>query len=277
MDWSQPRTLFFPDTPEVETNKVYKIRSSSYIKSGREFSFTKVDFEDGLFIEEMRLVSPKQEDSKVPEGLSNMDVKDAWAKIKLGENEHFDNTLSAGPPYISSPQSKDKIEDIFSKSCVLYFPPNRFEEPAWLNEENLKATAKYMDLKHFKGYTNRRVITYSPLRDNQYWLFDVIYDRTVFEIQTPNVPLLRDEKNQPIPIQGVRRFSGKATSVYEIALQIVQSVIKENGNIRFGIGERHNRVVSIVQGSIGLVPNIFQLSSGETFSAEFVLVYTSGF
>lgn len=258
------KDAIFPDTPEVKTNKVYKIRSSSYIKSGREFSFTKVDFEDGLFIEEMRLVSPKQEDSEVPEGLSIMDVKDAWAKIKLGENEHFDNTLSAGSPYISSPQSKDKIEDIFSKSCVLYFPPNRFEEPAWLNEENLKATAKYMDLKHFKGYTSRRVITYSPLRDNQYWLFDVIYDRAVFEIQIPNAPLLRDEKNQPIHIQVFGGFSGKTTSVYEIALQIVRSVIKENGNIRFGIGERHNRVVSIVQGNIELVPNIFQLSSGET-------------
>ena len=31
------------------------------------------------------------------------------------------------------------------------FPPNRFEEPAWLNEENLKAQAQYMDMKHMYG------------------------------------------------------------------------------------------------------------------------------
>lgn len=254
----------YPNTPEVNTGKVYKIRGDTYIKSGREFYFAKVDFEDELFIEEIRLAGSKREDSEKPDGFADRFAKDAWTKVEFGEHEYFDSISSSGPPHIPSPDNKAKIEGIFSKSCVLYFPPNRFEEPAWLNEENLKATAKYMDLKHFKGYTSRQIITYSPLRDNQYWLFEVIYDRTVFEIQTPNVPLLRDNKNQPIPIQVFGGFSGKATSIYEIALQIARSIIKDNGNIRFGIGERHNRVVSIVEDERGVVPNIFQLSSGET-------------
>ena len=259
------KDAIYPDTPEVETSKVYKIRSGLYIKSGREFSFAKVDFEDELFIEEMRLARPKQEGSDLPDGLSDKDAKDAWAKIESEENDYIKNNFPSQNKYgIGSSENRDKIEGIFSQNCVLYFPPNRFEEPAWLNEENLKATATYMDLKHFKGYTSRQVITYSPLRDNQNWLFDVIYDRNAFEIQTPNVPLLRDDKNKPVPIQVFGGFSGKATSVYEIALQIVRCVIKENENIRFGIGERHNRVVSVMEGDKQLVPNIFQLSSGET-------------
>ena len=159
---------------------------------------------------------------------------------------------------------EDAVKNIFSQNCILYFPPNRFEEPAWLNEENLIAKAEYLELKHLKGYTSRKVINYSPLRDNQNWLFEVIYDRAVFEIQTPrfNIPVENSQRTIPVPV--FRGYSGQATHTYEIALQIVRNIIKEGQNIRFGIGERHNRVVS-VQGESGqLVPNIFQLSSGET-------------
>ena len=253
----------YQGTPEVETSKVYKIRSDFYIKSGRELSFARVDFEDGLFIQEMRLAHSKQENSGESDGLFEGDAKDAWQKIELGENDHFENNFPSKNIYgIGSSENKAKLEDIFSKNCVLYFPPNRFEEPAWLNEENLKATATYMDIKHFKGHTSRKVINYSPLHDNQNWLFDVIYDRAVFEMQAPNVPLLRDNENKPIHVPVFTGFSGGATSVYEIALQVVQGVIKEN--IRFGIGRRLGRVVSIMEGQKQLVPNIFQLSSGET-------------
>ena len=246
----------YPDTPEVETNRVYKLRSSLYIKSGREFSFAKVGFEDEFFIEELRSRRPKPKGSSTLDGLSEGSAKDAWQKMQVEKNDHFDSNISD--------QDEDKINGIFSRNCVLYFPPNRFEEPAWLNEENLKATAKYMDLKHLEGHTSRKVINYSPLHDNQNWLFDVIYDRAAFEIQTRNYPLLRDNENNPVNLPVFTGFSGKATSIYEIALQIVRSVIKKNGNIRFGIGERHNRVVSIMEDQKPLVPNIFQLSSGET-------------
>ena len=249
------KDAIYPDTPEVETNKVYKIRSGSYVKSGREFYFAKVDFEDELFIEEMRLVLPKQNGSSTPDGLAEGDAKDAWEKIKIGKFEHYN------PSFF---QNKDKFETIFSRNCILYFPPNRFEEPAWLNEENLKATANYMGLKNLAGHTSRKVINYSPLHENQNWLFDVIYDRAAFELQTHNLPLSINEKNQLIRFPVFGGYSGKATSVYEIALQIVRSIIKDNVNIRFGIGKRHNRVVSIMEGDKQLVPNIFQLSSGET-------------
>ena len=36
----------YPGTPEVEQSRVYKYRSSSYIRSEREFYFAKVDFKE---------------------------------------------------------------------------------------------------------------------------------------------------------------------------------------------------------------------------------------
>ncbi len=249
------KDIVYPETPEVDVNKVYKLRSSSYIKSGSEFYFARVDFENDLFMGEIRSKLAKERDSNPPVGLSGKNVQDAWREMQLKTQDHLTSNISL--------ESETKIKEIFSKNCILYFPPNRFEEPAWLNEENLRARAEYMDLKHTTGYTNRRIISYSPLHDNQHWLFEVIYDRAAFEAaaQVRNIPA----KDSKVPlVLPFLHYSGQATSIYEIALQIVRSIIKEDQNIRLGIGRRHNRVVS-VQGESGqLVPNIFQLSSGET-------------
>ena len=250
------KDLVHPDTPEVERNKVYKIRSGFYIKLRKEFYFARVDFQDDLFIEEIWSERLKETYSNPPAELSGKEAKAAWEKMDQKRDDHFDSNIND--------RKEDAVKNIFSQNCILYFPPNRFEEPAWLNEENLIAKAEYLDLKHIKGYTSRKVINYSPLRVNQNWLFEVIYDRAVFEIQTLhlNMPVQNSERTVPIPV--FRGYSGQATHTYDMALQIVRSIIKEDQNIRFGIGGRHSRVVS-VEGKAGqLVPNIFQLSSGVT-------------
>ena len=154
------------------------------------------------------------------------------------------------------------IEEVFAKNCVLYFPFNRSEEPAWLNENNLTAKAQHMDLKHMAGNTNRKIVASSPLHDNQNWLFDVIYDRVAFELQTHQVNFAVDNENT-IPVSVFSGYSGDAAKTYEAALQVVRVVTRKE-DARFGIGKRRNRVVSLQSGADQLVPNIFQLSSGET-------------
>ena len=47
------KNLIYPDTPEVEKDKICKIRSGFYIKSKKEFYFARVDFQDSLFVEEI--------------------------------------------------------------------------------------------------------------------------------------------------------------------------------------------------------------------------------
>ena len=154
------------------------------------------------------------------------------------------------------------IKDIFSKNCVLYFPHNRFEEPAWLNEKNLKAQPQYMDLEHTSGSTSRKVVNYSPLHDNKNWLFEVIYDSVAFELNTRKLPPSMHDSTREFSAPLFLGYAGNATSIYNIVLQIVQSITKVQ-NARFGIGKRHQRVISMESGTGQLVPNIFQLSSGE--------------
>ena len=250
--------IAYPETPEVELGKVYKLRSSSYIKSGCEYYFGRVEFDGGFFVSEIRSQRSKREYSDIPTGIAGTVSEGMWQKIKPEENDHYDSNLS------SNPGTVNKVKEIFARSCVLYFPFNRFEEPAWLNQENLEAQARYMDIKQFSGYTSRKIIASSPLYDNQNWLFDVIYDRAAFEIQTHQVNVPLSDGNVAIPLPLFSGYSGDAARTYEAVLRMVRHITRRQ-DARFGIGRRHNRVVSLVSDSTGqIVPNIFQLSSGET-------------
>ena len=246
------QSLAYPETPEVDTGKVYKLRSSSYIKSWSDYYFGRVDFEDSVFMGEIRTHRAKREASDLTEWILEGDARDAWDGMGDDENDHLATNI-----YDRS--NKSKVEGLFAKNCVLYFPPNRFEEPAWLNQENLNAKAQYMDLKHLQGYTDRKVINYSPLHDNQNWLFEVIYDQNAFELRTRPVPYADTNVMAPV-FEG---YAGNSTNTHDTALQIVQRITATQ-DARFDIGGRHNRVVSIRSGPSQIVPNIFQLSSGET-------------
>ena len=249
--------IAYKDSSEVATGKVYKLRHGNYIRSNNEYYFARADFQDGLFVSEIVTRQEKRNYSEVPEGLEAGDANVAWDSLRPNRYDHFMSNMSDST-------NRDKLDRIFASNCVLYFPPNRFEEPAWLNEENLKAKAHYMDLKHLQGHTDRRILNYSRLYENQNWLFEVIYDRAAFEIQTGNYNLPIADSDATIPLPLFTGYSGDATRTYDITLQIVQKAVKEGQNARFGIGRRHNRVVSIESDSGTLVPNIFQLSSGET-------------
>ena len=246
--------LAYPDTPEVEGRKVYKVRSPSYIKTGETFYFAKVDFEEGLSVEELVLQRRKQDLTDVPRGITDTDARSLWEKTDPNENQS----------YLTFPTSRSKdIENVFSMNCVLYFPPNRFEDPAWLNLEKLNARAQYMDLKHLQGHTNRKVINYSPLSDIQNWLFEVIYDRSAFELQIQHRILPIGNTNRQALHTVLTGYEGNATSIYDFALRIIEKITNIQGT-RFGIGLRHKRTVSLMKDSDLIVPNVFQLSSGET-------------
>ena len=251
----------FPESPEVEPGKVYKLRSSAYIKPGSEYYFARVDFDGSFFTSEIRTQRDKQEYPDVPTGIAGTAAQALWEKVGAEDNDHYDSNL------ISDPGTTKRVEQIFAKNCVLYFPFNRFEEPAWLNEENLKAQAQYMDASRLAGQTSRRVIASSPLHENQNWLFDVIYDRAALELRTQRMNLPVNDGNVTIPFPLFLGYSGDAARTYDTALHVVRTILRRH-DVRFGIGRRHSRVVSIVS-DVGsearqLVPNIFQLSSGET-------------
>ena len=245
----------YPETPQVATNRVYKLRSPSYVKSGCEFSAARISFENDAHVEELQLAKRKQDTPNVPPNILEASIQELWSRIP-----------SSGNSVLSFPGlDKERVGELFGRNCILYFPSNRFEEPAWLNEENLNAKARHMDIRHMEGHTERTVINYSPLRDNENWLFDVVYDFSVFELQTSQItiPLERPDKsklNVPLPL--FLGYSGRAKAIYDIALRVVQAITR-SPTARFGIGPRNRRAISLMENEKVRVPNVFQLSSGE--------------
>lgn len=243
----------YPETPEMETEKVYKLRDNSYIKLGREYYFSNVEFEDGMFVRELRTRHEKQKYvESMPEGLYGENAVESWGEMENDAYEHFDES--------SIRMEDSKAKSLISNNCILYFPANRFEEPAWLNEKNLKSKAEYNIRSRMMGETTRSIINYSSLRENQNWLFDLAYDQTVFDWKT--LPF-EDGNKRPGALRVYR--GGGTMNIFLIARQVVQNVIR-NDDVGFRIGRRFNRVVSVESnsGNQSIVPNIFQLSSGET-------------
>ncbi len=245
----------YPDTPEVDTGRMFKLRSPSYVKSEKEFSAVRVDYESQLYMEELVTRRIKREYQNIPQPLSIWGGR-LWERL---EDNDFDIMMT------NMRDNSAQIKEAFSKNCALYFPHNRFEEPAWLNEKNLRFQAQLADGNHYVNSTNRNIISYSPLRSNQNWFFEIAYDRGV-GIGMFELPPLEIE-GKPIP-RLFAQYSDDATNAVNavlIAEEIVRTITGLS-DVQFNIGNRWDRAVTFVSLTEGrvIVPNVFQMSSGET-------------
>ncbi|WP_437557734.1 AAA family ATPase [Acidithiobacillus sulfuriphilus] len=128
------------DDVEVDLGKVYKHRTSDYIKSGNDFSYSSVKFEADIEVEECQLNRIK---TNFESELGYTPVRKIWNKIPQNEASVF---------LASFRNHLEDTSNFFKKQCCLYFPVNRFEEPAWLNIDNLKSKANYSDIKRVLRY-----------------------------------------------------------------------------------------------------------------------------
>ena len=247
---------------ELEEGYVFKTRSPNYIHRNASYSFSLVNFESNLFVREMHLIKPKNLFTTPPLEASDPGYE-AWTAKFDRDQDHFESNFKS---------SSNVVRALVSEKCLLYFPSNRMEEPAWLNKRNLKAKPAYTHAPKFSGETNRRIINYSPLIEIHDWLYDVAYDRAVLEMKTSRVMIpvndeLRANKSILNPVLLFDGYSGDATYTYSAALLVLKSIIpslSEQKAIRFGIGDRHNRVLALASGTRNILPSVFQLSSGET-------------
>ena len=155
------------------------------------------------------------------------------------------------------------VRSKFENNCVLYFPPNRFEEPAWLNEGNLRYRAEFVNPTWIRGTTVRKVINYSSLRENLNWLYDIIYDSGVFELVRRDA-LVPGDNGTVDRQQVIVGSTGRATDLLTATRQIIQTIDLEQSNVSLRVGPRQSRTISLVVGNEVIVPNVFQLSSGQT-------------
>ena len=134
---------------EVEQGKVYRLRSPQFIHHGEHYYHTHVRFTDGIEVEEWVLDRTRQ---KFESELGFSPAVASWNQIPQTESGHFIQI-----PIPNTQPNIGKIKKAFSDGCVLYFPPNRFEEPAWLNEENLAGNVTFEQRRNTEGYSERLI------------------------------------------------------------------------------------------------------------------------
>ena len=243
------------DDSDVEKGKVYKYRSPAYIKAGTTFSKSTIKFEENFYLSEWQLERSKTEFEQFHQYTS---VDKEWNEIKPNDTSLFKTNFH---------NNENKLRELADRNCQLYFPANRFEEPAWLNYGNLTNRADYRFLNNTSSTSNRQIINYSPLKDNQNWLLDVLLDKYTLEIKTTNVnfPI-----NQPgsspinIPLNVLQGYSGESHNIHNAVLQFLNTLFQQNSGLRLGVGKRRSRAISILKNEKAWIPNLFNLSSGET-------------
>ena len=252
----EAKHVAYPKSREVDEGMVFKIRDGKYIAVGSEYGFGRVDFEQGQFIEELILRQRKQRES-IPPMPSGTSAHSVWDAVPVGSSDR------CWPSFPTSETGRLVSSELVAANCLLYFPSDRFEEPAWLNQDNLRARPSHTPTTRLQGQTDRRILTYSPLVELQNWLFSIAYDRAAFEVKTTQLPVGGPERPVHLPLW--LGYEGDATKVYELALDVVKRVVQKSPPVsRLGIGGRHDRSLEIVSGDTAAVPSVFQLSSGET-------------
>ena len=236
------------DDSEIEKGRVYKLRSPQYVKHDQHYSRAKLIFSDDFIQSEIQL---------------NVLKKEFKSKYKYQPPyENWDNMPEdASSDYVNGFHARSKeFEDILNKTTLLFFPSNRFEEPAWLNVDNLVNMTTYLSTKQMKGVSGRKIIDYSPLRENQNWLLDLLYDSFAIERKVQNIQL--DEKSPILPLlidtQGVATIT--RTEVERFLLKLFQS----EPPLTWNVGRRGLRAISLMGNGKVLSNNLFSLSTGQT-------------
>jgi predicted ATPase len=246
------KQVIYDDT-EVEKGKVYKYRHPQYIRSGENYYFSKLFFESEFECTEWQLDRKR---SDFENDLNYTSVHQDWEKTPLNDSSFFGNNFV---------NKKDELEKILSRNSILFFPPDRFEDPGWLNLDNLLSRPEFVDLKKISGYSNRSIISTHSLKIIKNWMLDVLYDSRHFEISTQqlNYPVNIDNQVVHIPIQSFHGFMGNSTNLYQEIINFLKIIFDEEEDLRFGVGPRSNRCIAVMKNEQVWIPDLFQLSTGE--------------
>lgn len=245
---------------DVDSGKVYKLRSPIYVRHGSRFSVGKLSFTNQLQVSELQLLSRKKDfEGTLPN-------YDDWEKVGDNDTSHYSSNMN---------QENFDLKAELDNAIHLYFPPNRFEEPAWLNELNLKNKVEYFSKKNILNLSNRPVVKYAPLREVQSWLLDLIYDSYARERIRVYVP-----KNEALGTKDdfVTIENGPASKLLNAVANLLLILFdKEGGALTWDVGPRSQRRIGILIDEEVITSNLFGLSTGQVVILDLFLTLLRDF
>jgi hypothetical protein len=246
------------------------LRDSGYVNTGSLYSHSKVEFTtNNATVTDWQLIDKNENLIKN----DNLNISDPeWSSIPNDETSYFGSTFNNA-----------SASNLIDNGCIQYFPSNRFEEPAWLNIHNLTSSIEYMDLKKLKNISDRSIISLSTLKDSQKWLLEILLDRSTLELQSSHINMPGQtageySKTITLPLPLMIGYSGQATKIYNEIIKLLNGIFNmPQGTLRFGLGHRRSRQLSIIKNEQTWIHNLFQLSSGETLLLDLFLCIIKDF
>lgn len=246
---------------DVEEGKVYKLRSPAYIRRGAEYSTAEVHLSNNFSVYEAQLAKQKSLFAEPHPAYTK------WNEVPLTGTTHYTSNFA---------QKSEELKACLDQATHLFFPPNRFEEPAWLNEMNLRNKASYASLKSYSTFSNRPIVNYAPMRDLQNWLLDLVYDSFALERQSFLIPGAQGIGQIAAP-QLLEVRDGPATKILKPIEDFLRTLFGKTGNVTWSIGARNRRQIGILIDNEPMTTNLFQLSTGQAVLLDLFLTIIRDF
>jgi len=240
---------------DVEEGKIFKLRSPAYVRHGAEYSTATVHLSGGFSVFEVQLQKMKSQFSAPFPSYSK------WDEVKPTDVSHYSANFH---------QENEKLKSCLNEATHLFFPPNRFEEPAWLNEMNLRKKANYPSIKNFAYISNRPIVNHAPMRDLQDWILDLIYDSHVLETKC-SIEVFQEGIGGIPSNEIVTTRDGPASRILTPIVIFLRKLFGKNGQFDWIVGHRNARTVGISINGDLVTDNLFQLSTGQSVLLDLFL------
>ncbi|WP_421406860.1 AAA family ATPase [Agrobacterium tumefaciens] len=239
------KSVVFNDS-DVKPGAVYKLRSPTYVRFDARYSRSYVHFDSKFYLGEIQATINKRS------------FEDQFQMTPADKNWQLMDDAETSLIASNFLEKKSELYEAISKFTHLYFPANRFEEPAWLNAENLANVTEYLSGDRMTGISGRRIVTERSLKANQSWLLDVLYDSFAVERQVKVLNM------GGFDFPTVEQINGPSTKLRIVIESFLRRLFRQDGLITWGVGERGKRGIAVSIGGKTVTKNLFSLSTGQT-------------
>ncbi len=241
---------------EIEHDRVYRVRSQRFIRTGDCWYHAKLEFEDGLSLDEWVLDRSRK---AFEVEVSPLPTDSGWRQIPEDDTNRFQ--LTPQPAHSLQRILSKPIQKLFEQNVALFFPSDRFELPDWLNEKSLAPELRFPAPPPFIGQTARRLFSRALLLPTLEWVKALALDALLAEHRDPAVHLV----GSGIPAAAPRR--GPDGKIIDFVGRVLARILDADSDaVQFGFSHRNQGTISATfnrSGKSDTVPNLVGLSAGQ--------------
>ena len=242
---------------ETSGNSYYKAGKKDYITTNENYSLVRISYTN--------------DDSKI--SIYN-DIASHSAQLTREQLAHYHIDFPADfNEHGFAKTLNGDLKNAFDKNVILYFPVNRYYNPAWLVEHD---DIRIKIFETYVGHNHENIIKTNVINEIESWILDVILDSELYEKTLYGSQFYTYQDGYYKPIKGSLLVGndGKNTTIQKLINKILTTILSSKipnlKHARFGISSKENgRKISVLISENGIedehviCPTFSHMSSGE--------------